>query len=419
MKRRMRFPGFMAVLALLTACSNASSSSVAPSSGGLAESNGAVSGSDKCLSDDMPGTVTVWHSMSANAALDAIIEFATSIEAEQGIHVELRSFNGDADTLQVLSETDEADWPDIVIVTEQATQALLDSGRFLYPDECDDGFAAGVLPQVAATYTVGGRLVAMPFGVSVPVLIYEGAKYRRAGLDPTDPPTTLEELLSASATIHDSGASRYGLVMSDACGNYVIEQMSAQRGTVLGSSGNGHEARVQSVDWTDEAIVADLTMVRDAVWADHVKYIGPNPSGFDDLVSLTVPDDGAVMTVHTSGALGEIVSLFEGGNFDDLSLEVAPLPGPGIGSLIGGNAMWVHDSGDPVRNSRAWSVVEYLYQPDNLAHFAEVTGYVPVTTAAAAVPALQEAWARHPVLKVAYDQVMATEVSAATAGLER
>lgn len=79
--------------------------------------------------------------------------------------------------------------------------------------------------------------------------------------------------------------------------------------------------------------------------------------------------------------------------------------------------MWLHDSGDPTQVGRAWRLLEYLYEPEHLAHFAEVTGYVPVTAAAAAVPSLQDAWARHPVLRVAYDQVLATDITAATAGL--
>lgn len=406
------------VVALLGACSTAgpdNDSSAVDTIGGVSTPD--RSSSSECTLDDDPGTVTVWHSMSGNTALDALLEFGDEVEQEEGIHVEFRSFDGDADTMKALSTTDVKDWPDVVIVSEQATRALLDSGRFLYPDECDSELAEGMLPQVAATYSIDGRLAAMPLGVSVPVLIYEGTKYRRAGLEPAHPPTTLADLLAASATIRDSGASRYGLVMSDSCGNYLIEQLSAQRGEVLGKPGNGHEQRVNKVDLTDPDVVADLTLVRDAVWDDHVKYIGPNPSGFDDLVALTVPEEGAVMTVHTSGALGEVISLFESGNFDGLSLGVAPLPGSGHGSLIGGNAMWLHDSGDPAQVGRAWRLLEYLYEPEHLADFAEVTGYVPVTAAAAAVPSLQQAWARHPVLRVAYDQVVATDVSAATAGL--
>lgn len=370
-----------------------------------------------CGGQDRPGGVRVWHSMSGNSSLDVLDTFRGEIIAEMGIEVEYERFEGDADVLKALTSRDRARWPDIVIVTEQATRSLLDSGHFLAPGVCTPVLTEDILAPVAATYTVQGELTALPLGVSVPVLVFDAARYEQAGLDPSDPPETLTELLEASATIRDSGVSPHGLVMADSCANYLIEQMAARSGEILGQPDNGHGVRGVQVDLASDHAIDDLTAVRDAVWDGHVKYIGPNPSGFDDLVTLTMPVDGAVLAVHTSGALGDVVALLGAGNFAGVTLGVAPLPGPGNGSLIGGNALWLRDSGESGQLHRAVRVLEWFYQSEHLARFAAATGYVPPTKASASHQVLQDHWTLYPQLKVAYEQVLETEVSGAMAGL--
>ena len=94
------------------------------------------------------------------------------------------------------------------------------------------------------------------------------------------------------------------------------------------------------------------------------------------------------MAIHTSAAVCDILELLESGNWPGVELGVGPLPGPGEGSLIGGNALWMLDTGDPGRVGRAISVLQWLYEPEQLARLAAETGYVPPTAAAATVPAI-------------------------------
>jgi len=355
--------------------------------------------------------------MGGNVALDLWEQFTAGFENTHDSTLELRQFQGDVSLVEALAVAPPDQLPDVVVASEQATQTLLDSHLFLRPENCSPTLAGDLLPLARATYTVQGELVALPFGVSVPVLIYDAAEFRAAGLDPTKPPRTLTDLLDASATIQRSGASPYGWVLADSCGNLVLEQYSAQRGSLVSSSDNGRNGGLAVVDFATPTNIADLTEIREGVVSGHVKYIGANSSNFDDLADIVAPTDGATMAIHTSAAVGDILELLESGNWPGVELGVGPLPGPGEGSLIGGNALWMLDTGDPGRVGRAISVLQWLYEPEQLARLAAETGYVPPTAAAATVPALLDRWAQHPQLKVAYDQLLSTPVSMSTAGL--
>lgn len=357
--------------------------------------------------------VTIWHALGGNAVLDLMEDFTTEMASEVGVRLKLVRIDGEGQLLERLAATPRADWPDAVIVSEQASALLLDSGEFADPERCAGTLIEDLLPAVEAAYTVDGRLVALPYGVSVPVLIYDAVKLERAGISGEELPTTFEDLLEVSRQIRDSRVSTYGLVLSDSCSNYLVEQLTAQRGEHL----TRPDAAPVVVDLASRRSEEVFLEMRDAIWDEHVKYIGSNPSGFDDLVALTLPDDGAAMTIHTSAALGEIIFLLQSGNFEGIELGVAPLPGDGPGSLIGGNALWVAESDQPGHEAEVWRAIEWLYAPRQLARLAAATGYVPPTRAAADESLLASRWESYPQLRVAYQQVLDTPAAAASSAL--
>ena len=89
-------------------------------------------------------------------------------------------------------------------------------------------------------YSTGGVQWGMPFNVSNPVLYYTRSMFAAAGLDPDDPPTTLEELREYSQAIVDSGAASYGIALdtgSDSGGGWFLEQWFANAGEFYADNG--------------------------------------------------------------------------------------------------------------------------------------------------------------------------------------
>lgn len=411
------------VVGWLAACSGSSAGSPDTTSPGLwtvAASDVApvaiAADTDACAPNDKGGTVTIWHSMGGPAATDLWAELEVEFESTHSVKLDVVNFGGDRAILDELAATPRDDWPDLVDVSEQNTQTLFDTNQFLVPAVCDPAVGADLLPLVRNTYSVNDELLALPFAVSTPILVFDAAEFRTAGLDPTVPPLTLDELLVASKALADAGASPYGLVLTDWCANLVLDQFSAKRGVAVGGGENGHDLNPVTFDFATAENAADLAALAEGVVAGHVKYLGGSENNLNDLVELSnTTEAGGTMTIHTSGALGDVIRLL--GNYPGVELGVGPLPGPGVGALIGGNAMWLPMNTDPEQVGRAWSVLEWLYEPHRLSRLAIEAGFVPPTESAAKDPALLARWVEYPQLRVAYEQVMNTRVTPASAGV--
>lgn len=366
-----------------------------------------------------PVTVTVWEILGGDEAPNAFDRLVAEFNASQTTaRIEVVSAGGANDLLDRLPKTPPDQWPDVLVATPQAMQRLLDTGRIVAPGECPGGddVEAGLLPIVRATYSIGGELRAVPFGVSTSVLFFDAAELRAAGLDPASPPVTLEALFAASRRIVDSGASPHGLVVYDWMAQYLIVNGALQRGEVVAQPDNGRSARATSVALDTPANVATLTWLRDVVDFGGAVSIGLTPSGVEDLTRIADPIDGAAMAVHTSAALGDVIALLESGSFPGVELGVGPMPGPAPGAVIGGNGLFLIDHGDPARVGAAFRAVQWLTAPANLAAFDAATGYIPPSFRVAGEPVLVEAWARYPQMRVAWDQVIALPGNDATAG---
>ncbi|MCU1504099.1 MAG: ABC-type sugar transport system, periplasmic component [Ilumatobacteraceae bacterium] len=373
----------------------------------------------RCTPTTDAGNIMIWDSLGGDAApkeLDALI---AEFNAAHGVQVQRTHVGGYEDVLTSLADTPLDEWPSIVIASDKATRTLLDSARFLHPEDCADSAPrrAALLPAVRDRYSMSDQLVAVPLGVSTLVLLFDSVEYAQAGLDPAAPLGSLDALLAAAHQIRTSGASPHGLVLDDSCTSLVVEQYAARRGEVLSMPANGHDREAVHVQLATPDNVAAFRALRSGVESGDVTYVGPNAGGFDDLTRIVAENDGGTMAIHTSAALGDLLALFAAGSFQGAQLGVLPLPGPGSGALAGGNAMWLVDHDDALLNGAAWSVIAWLAAPPQLARFDAATGYVPTSADVVADPAIQAAWAAHPELKVGYDQLASVSDSIAAGGL--
>jgi sn-glycerol 3-phosphate transport system substrate-binding protein len=364
--------------------------------------------------------IKVWHSFGGNNANDEFDALVSEFNQSHVSKISAKKIGGYEDLLRALAATPVDQWPDIIAAPQAATRQLLDSGHFLVPDACEDtaGLAGDLLPIVSATYSVDGRLVSMPYGVSTLVLFFDKAEFRKAGLDPAQPPSSLAELMAASATLKSSGATPFGLVVSDHFADWVTLQGSAKAGRLVGQPENGRTSvSLAAMQLNNPTNIAELALFRDAITAGHAKWISGLKSDFDDLLAIVADKDGGSMSIHTSGSVGDVLTLLAAGNFPGTELGIAPMPGVGPGSLVGGNSLWHIDHGDPERSGATAEVIAWLTAPHQLAAMSAATGYVPATRSAAVDPITASRWQAQPELRVAYDTLAATPVSPASAGL--
>lgn len=367
-----------------------------------------------------PVTVTVWHPESFLRER-LLVELVDEFERDHPtIDVQLEQVAGGLGMLSRWRLTPPAERPAIALFPQQFTSRLADSGQVVAPGRCLRAVLPDVLPAIEASWSVDGVAQAMPFSVSTPVLYYNRLLFAAAGLDPDDPPRTLEELRDASEALMSSGAADFGLVLgtgSTGPPSWMVEQWNAQAGELTLTPGNGRDGRATRAAFREGQALASYRWLEQMLDEGLVKVVRDDEDGFDDLLMAQSATEPIGMVMHTCGSLGEVLAVMDGGDYSHIDLGVSPLPGPGAGSLPGGGALWLA-AGQPEAETRAaWQLEVWLGSPAVQARWAAVTGYVPTSATAAGLAPLPTRWAEHPELRVSYDAIGALGTSAAELGM--
>jgi sn-glycerol 3-phosphate transport system substrate-binding protein len=127
------------------------------------------------------------------------------------------------------------------------------------------------------------------------------------------------------------------------------------------------------------------------------------------------------MTIHTSAALSSVLNILAGGlvpGFGPDQVGIGPMPAPDGegGAAVGGAALYVVGDRSDEEIAAAWDYITYLVSAQTQSTWAVGTGYVPVNEEAGTLAPLADTWATDPRFRVAYDQLVAGETNAATAG---
>ena len=378
-------------------------------------------------------TIYVWHQFAGNVVpLWFGEQIARYEQAHPGVRVVFDEAPSEVgEQLAELQNRPPEQRPDIILGGAHAVRMQYDSQLFVAPEECTGGetpaVLADLLPAIRHHYTVDGVLWAAPFNVSAPVMMYDRARWRAAGLDPDNPPGTFDELFAVLDQLVESGETESGLALYDESARWLVDQNAARNGQLLVEPANGHAGReIERVVFDHPGVADLLRRLHELKHAGKVLWLGLNEGDQDDLFALVLgaePDvPGAAITFHTSGSIGDIYEYLELDAFRSVELGVAPIPGftdaAATGTTIGGSAWWLVDRGDPVHAAAAWDLVEWLSQPERIADLAAFSGYAPTSPAAAAERATVDAWAERPELRVAYDQLAALPADDAANGLQ-
>jgi sn-glycerol 3-phosphate transport system substrate-binding protein len=272
------------------------------------------------------------------------------------------------------------------------------------------------LKRVTDYYSVKGTLWPMPFNVSNPVFFYNKKAFQTAGLDPNNPPKTLAEVKTAAQKLKDAGVvSQAGFGMK--LDPWYLEQWSALAGKTYVNNNNGRKSRATATTFDNATGKEIFTFMNDMV-KQGLARTNPNegPQQYDNLLGIGNGNFG--MTIDSSATLGTIQQVLAGGEYPNVELGVAPMPGPkGKGGvLVGGAANYISSKSSPEKQAAAWQFTKFLNEPESQADWSVGTGYVPIRQSAANLPQLQQRWAEVPGFKVAYDQLVGGVANAATAG---
>jgi len=358
----------------------------------------------------------------------ALIELTDQYNASQdAVRVTLQNQGGYTENIDKYVQSGQGSRPEIVQMPEYMVQQIADSASVVPIGACIEASGYDTqrfLDRVLSAYATAGVQWSMPFNVSNPVLFYNKQVFRDAGLDPDDPPSSLEDLRDSSQAIVDSGAATYGMAYDsgqDSGGGWFLEQWFSKAGELYADNGNGRLAPATQVRYDRGFGTEVMSQVQSMITDGIAVTVGDNAGGQDALLKLASQTDPAAMTIATSAALGTVVSVVDQGLIPGITgddIGVGPMPGPdgAPGVLVGGASLYiVADKGDPT-TAASWDYIQHLVSAESQSFWAAETGYVPVRDDALELDPLQRVYRQDPRFKVAYDQLVEGREGPAGAG---
>jgi sn-glycerol 3-phosphate transport system substrate-binding protein len=287
-----------------------------------------------------------------------------------------------------------AQLPEIIYMEDSALGQLIDRGQLLPAQSCmeADGFDLdGLVPAARAAATVDGVLYPGYMNVSSPVLYYNQAHFQAAGLDPDDPPGTLEELEAAARQLQEAGVSPRPL--SFVTTQWFFQTWIGGIGQDMVNNDNGRSEPATEAMLDTPETQSLMQWLADMNAEELLNPFPVTDGGIDHYLALITQQSS--MLIETSTASGTIAAALGGDltaeeagvDVDPALLESADLvPGssyfPGIEEpgqvAASGGYFYILNVGEPEQQAAAWKFLQFMLQPENAKRWHIEGGYLPV-----------------------------------------
>jgi sn-glycerol 3-phosphate transport system substrate-binding protein len=293
--------------------------------------------------------------------------------------------------------------PHIVQVQDAGTADMLESGaaRPLWRVMQDSGTPDRKYVAAVSAYfsDAEGRLLALPFNTSTPVLYYNRDAFRKAGLDAAKPPRTWYEMPQTLGALAGSG---YSCALTTAWPSWVlVENMSAWHNQSFATHNNGMGGASARLAFNTRLMVRWISML--ASWQKSGYFTHTGRGGEAE---ARFASGECALLLSSSASYAELRKLAA---FD---LAVAQLPyyddfdDAPQNTLVGGAALWAVAGMPASEYAGVARFFAYLSRPDVQAKWHQQTGFAPLTTAAYELTRKHGFYRRHPGQEVAVRQLL-------------
>ncbi|GAA5234125.1 sn-glycerol-3-phosphate ABC transporter substrate-binding protein UgpB [Verticiella sediminum] len=295
--------------------------------------------------------------------------------------------------------------PDILQVFEVGTATMMYAKGAIQPvQEMSEKVGDPIDPKdfigaVAGYYaSADGKLVSMPFNSSTPVFYYNKDAFKKAGLDPDDPPKTWQAVADAGQKLKAAG-QECGFTTS--WPSWVqLETFSAWHNVPYATEANGFgglDARL--------AVDSDLHVRHMENLAKLSKEGIFVYGGRGDQPNALFTSGRCAMIMGSSGMRANII---KNANFE---FGISTLPyyedveGAPQNSIIGGASLWVFANKPEANYQGVTRFFKFIASPEVAARWHQQTGYVPVTKAAYEETRKSGFYEQNPGTEVAVEQL--------------
>lgn len=385
-----------------------------------------------------PVEIEVWHSYISGTkkALEDLAQRYN--DSQDRVQVTIQSQGRSYEELlrQYQAATESGDLPAIAVLEDTVTQLMADGGTVIPGQACfeadPDGEAVldDLLPVVRESYSVDGDFYPVSVNVSTLLMYFNREHFRAAGLDPDDPPQTLDDLRTAAQAILDSGvtAGRPPLVLKLA--SWLLEWWLSGVGQPLVDQDNGQAGHAQTSELDNPSTIQVMGWLQQ-MEADGLLNTTTDEDGSNDHY-LSMATQSSSMIVETSTAVTTVAGVLEGTltpeelqeqlglNVDlpALSLDIGVAPYPGLEAAgqgqVGGGAWYLSNTGSAQEQAAAWDFARFVNGVESQIHLTLAGSYIPAFRAVAQDPAIVADWGSGlagPWRRVAYDVLLDANTS--------
>jgi multiple sugar transport system substrate-binding protein len=223
---------------------------------------------------------------------------------------------------------------------------------------------AGLAPGIMSAVASDGKVKAMPYTMSIPIMYYNATLFGKAGLDPQRPPTTMDGVKQAALQIKKSGAEGVYIDAANSGKSDFLTQslVASNGGSLVGADG--------AVTLDKPAAVQALTTIQDLTTSGAQ----PAVKSEDGIAAFKA---GKVGMLVTSTALLASLDAVAKGTFD---LRTAGYPSFGdkpARPTYSGAGLAVFAKDQP-RQRAAWAFIKFLTSEQGFTIITKKIGYLPL-----------------------------------------
>jgi sn-glycerol 3-phosphate transport system substrate-binding protein len=347
-----------------------------------------------------------WHAMSGELGKQ-VEKLAADFNASQSKYRVVPSYKGnytETVTAAIFAFRSRSQ-PVIVQVNEIATATMTAAKGAIYPvfelmqDEQEAFSPAAYLPAVTGYYAdLAGNMLSFPFNASTPILYYNKALFRDAGLDPEVAPKTWPEVGEAAKRLRAAGA---------VCGfttswpSWInVENFSAFHNLPISTEANGFGGLDAVLTFNNPLLVRHIAQL--AEWQTTKAF---DYSGRAQAAEPRFQKGECGIFIGSSATRADIKanSKFEVG-YGMLPYwpDVAGAP---QNTIIGGATLWVLRDRPRDEYKGVAKFFSFLSKPEVQAAWHQNTGYLPVTRAAFDLTRAQGFYDRNPGTSISIEEI--------------
>jgi sn-glycerol 3-phosphate transport system substrate-binding protein len=362
--------------------------------------------------------VTFWHAFGGGrtAFIERMVADFNFTHPTIEVNVEYKGSYRDTLNAAILASKQNQS-PHVVQIFEVGSQLALDTGiftpfqDFITPD--DYAMLDDYIQPVANYYTIEGKFNSVPWNSSNPILYYNKDLFRKAGLDPENPPATFGEVMAAAEKIVSSGAAPKAITWP--LHTWFVEQWISMQGELLANNENGRTARATDIYVDSAAMKRVMNWWKELYDKEYYAYSG-KPEDWDGANQIFLTQQAPMLITSTSDVTFHQNSAAENG----YELGTGLLPAPdGIernGVVVGGASLWLTKGHPEAEMNAAKTFLLWFTNTENMVRWHKGTGYFPVRKSSVDVVEMQKWFERNPAYRAAFDQLLQTKVNRASQG---